>query len=310
MKIALAQLNYTIGDFEANKVKIIDAINRAKSQEADLVVFSEQAISGAPAYDLLNKVTFLDLCEEALVEIASYCDGISVLVGMPAQSTNNKTISIAALIEDRKIKRYIGKKTVDSRDELFHLSPSQGCEYVKIRGVKVAVVVGKDIRSRQEYGDNADLIVSLCNSHYSRGIIERRYNMFRQVSYQTGKPVVYVNSIGGHTDVIYDGSSGVFNGQGEALALLKSFKEDFCVIDMNADNQPLQIPYQDKTVNVYRAIKLGLGDFFRKNHFETACVAASGGVDSSVVAALATEVLGPEHVKLLNNLTINHMPLL
>ena len=91
MKIALAQLNYTIGDFEANKVKIIDAINRAKSQEADLVVFSEQAISGAPAYDLLNKVTFLDLCEEALVEIASYCDGISVLVGMPAQSTNNKT---------------------------------------------------------------------------------------------------------------------------------------------------------------------------------------------------------------------------
>lgn len=300
MKIALAQLNYTIGDFESNKVKIIDAINRAKSQGADLAVFSEQAISGAPAYDLLNKVTFLDLCEEALVEIASYCDGISVLVGMPAQSTNNKTISIAALIEDRKIKRYIGKKTIDSRDELFHLSPSQGCEYVKIRGVKVAVVVGKDIRSQQEYGDYADLIVNLCNSHYSRGIVERRYDLIRKVSYQTGKPIVYVNSVGGNTDVVYDGSSGVFSGRGEALALLKSFEEDFCLIDLEAANEPLQIPYQDKTVNVYRAIKLGLGDYFRKNNFKTACVAASGGVDSSVVAALAAEVLGPEHVKLLN----------
>ena len=101
MKIALAQMNYTIGDFEANKMKIIGCVNQAKAQGVDLLVFSEQAVSGAPAYDLLNKVSFLDLCEDSLVEIASYCDNISVLVGMPAQSTNNKTISVAALIEDR-----------------------------------------------------------------------------------------------------------------------------------------------------------------------------------------------------------------
>lgn len=99
MKIALAQMNYTIGDFEANKMKIIGCVNQAKAQGVDLLVFSEQAVSGAPAYDLLNKVSFLDLCEDSLVEIASYCDNISVLVGMPAQSTNNKTISVAALIE-------------------------------------------------------------------------------------------------------------------------------------------------------------------------------------------------------------------
>ena len=82
MKIALAQMNYTIGDFEANKMKIIGCVNQAKAQGVDLLVFSEQAVSGAPAYDLLNKVSFLDLCEDSLVEIASYCDNISVLVGI------------------------------------------------------------------------------------------------------------------------------------------------------------------------------------------------------------------------------------
>ena len=299
MKIALAQMNYTIGDFEANKMKIIGCVNQAKAQGVDLLVFSEQAVSGAPAYDLLNKVSFLDLCEDSLVEIASYCDNISVLVGMPAQSTNNKTISVAALIEDRKIKRYVGKKTIDSRDELFHLSPSKGCEYIKIRGTKVAVVVGSDIKTEQEYGDYADIIVNLCNSHYMRGCIENRYDFYRRLAFMTGKTVVYVNNVGGQTDVIYDGSSAVFNSRGEALALLKSFEEDFQVIDLNADVPPCKIPEQNKTINVYRAIKLGLGDFFRKNGFLSACIGLSGGIDSAVVAALAAEVLGPENVHVL-----------
>ena len=299
MKIALAQMNYTIGDFEANKMKIIGCVNQAKAQGVDLLVFSEQAVSGAPAYDLLNKVSFLDLCEDSLVEIASYCDNISVLVGMPAQSTNNKTISVAALIEDRKIKRYVGKKTIDSRDELFHLSPSKGCEYIKIRGTKVAVVVGSDIKTEQEYGDYADIIVNLCNSHYMRGCIENRYDFYRRLAFMTGKTVVYVNNVGGQTDVIYDGSSAVFNSRGEALALLKSFEEDFQVIDLNADVPPCKIPEQNKTINVYRAIKLGLGDFFRKNGFLSACIGLSGGIDSAVVAALAAEGLGPENVHVL-----------
>lgn len=299
MKIALAQLNYTIGDFESNMVKIIGAITRAKSQGADLVVFSEQAVSGAPAYDLLNKVSFLDLCEEALVEIASACDGISALVGLPLQATGNKTISGAALLADRKVKAYIGKRTVDSRDELFHLTPSKGCQYVNVGGVKVGVVVGKDIRTQQEYGEYADLVVCLANNHYARAVIERRYETLRRRAYQIGKPMIMVNSLGGNTDVVYDGSSAAFNARGEAIALLKSFEEDFQVIDTE-QSPALEIPYQDKTVNVYRAIRLGLDDYFRKNDFETACIPVSGGIDSSVVAAIATEVLGPERVKLLH----------
>lgn len=299
MKIALAQINYTVGDFEGNKSKIIECIDRAKAQFADMVVFGEQAISGAPAFDLLNKVDFLELCEDSLIEIASHCDNITVLIGLPAQGVNNKTISVAALIENGKVKRYVGEKNIDSRDELFNISPSKGVEYIKIAGKKVAVVVGSDIKTENQYGEYADVIVNLCNTHYCRGCIETRYEFYRQKAFMAGKPVVFVNNIGGQTDVMYDGSSAVFNSRGEAVALLNSFEEDFVVIDIDADNKPLKVPYQNKTINVYRAIKLGLRDYFRKNGFKKACIALSGGLDSAVVAALAAEVLGPDNVHVL-----------
>ena len=90
MKIALAQMNYTIGDFEANKMKIIGCVNQAKAQGVDLLVFSEQAVSGAPAYDLLNKVSFLDLCEDSLVEIASYCDNFPCWSACPPKARTTK----------------------------------------------------------------------------------------------------------------------------------------------------------------------------------------------------------------------------
>lgn len=295
MKIALAQLNYTIGDFENNKNKIIDSINNAKDNGADLVVFGEQAVSGAPAFDLLNKVDFLDLCEQTMVEIAKHCDDIAVLLGLPT-SNNSKTISIAALIQDKKVRRYVGKKNIISRDELSHIQPSQGCEYIKIKGTKIAVVVGEDIAQEHEYGEYADIIVNMCNKAYSRRVIECRYDFYRQLAYSTGKPIVYVNNVGGSTDTVYDGSSCVFNSRGEAISLLKSFEEDFAVVDMDADLPMLKIPYQNKTSNVYSAIKLGLGDYFKKNGFTRACIGISGGIDSAVVTSLAVEVLGKENV--------------
>lgn len=297
MKVALAQLNYTIGDFEANTMKIIAAVQQAKTESADLVVFGEQAISGTPAYDLLNKVTFLELCEEALVEIASVCDGISVLVGIPIQH-GNKTISVAALIQNRRVVRYIGKKTVVLRDEIGHISPSEGCEYMTIGGQKVAVVVGEDILTEQEYGAYADTIINIAADSYYRGVVEGRYEMMRRLAYTTGKNLVFVNTVGGQTDIVYDGSSCVFNGRGEALALLKNFEEDFALVNLADPQAPVrEIPYQDKTCNVYRAIRLGLKDYFCKNGFRQACLGLSGGIDSAVVAALAAEVLGAENVR-------------
>lgn len=295
MKIALAQLNYTIGDFEANKNKIIDKIKQAKSENAEIVVFGEQAISGAPAFDLLNKVAFLDLCEETLLEIAQACDNIAVVVGLPT-SNNSRTISVAAVIQDKKILKYVGKKHISSRDEMYHIQPSHGCEYITINDKKIAIVVGQDIKHEQEYGERADLVINLRSCAYSRRIIERRYEFYKQLSYCSGKPIVFVNNVGGSTDIVYDGSSGVFNSQGQPICLLKSFEEDFATVDVDADLPALELKYQNKTYNVYNAIKLGLGDYFRKNGFTKACIGISGGIDSAVVTSLAAEVLGKENV--------------
>lgn len=298
MKIAVAQLNYTIGDFEGNKVKIIDCINRAKSQDADLVIFAQGAISGTPGYDLLRKYTFLEYCEEALVEIASYCDDISVLVGLPIPGENG-TVSAAAHIHNRRIERYIGKKNVVSREEKTYMVPGKGSQYVRIAGENVAVIVGEDIHTESEYGQDADIILNLIATPYSRGIVERRYNFYKDIAYTSGKPVVYVNQVGGQTDVIYDGSSAAFNDKGEIVALLKNFKEDFIVIDTKAANPTIPMPPQNKTQNVFCAMKMGLKDYFTKNGFTKACLGMSGGIDSAVVAAIAAEALGAENVRLL-----------
>ena len=297
MKIALAQLNYTVGAFESNKIKIIDSINRAKANGAELLLFAEQAISGTPAYDLLNKVTFLELAEEALVEIASYCDNISVLIGLPIQH-GNKTISVAAFIQNRKIIRYIGKQNIVSRDEVAHISPSEGCEYVKVNGQKIAVILNEDLRQEQQYGDYADMIVCLAASPYSRGVVEKRYEFLKKLAFTTGKPIAYINQVGGQTDIVYDGSSAVVNKKGEAIALLRSFGEDLAIVDMETA-KPIEVPFQNKTVNVYRAIILGLRDYFEKNGFRKACLGLSGGIDSAVVLALAVDALGAENIKVL-----------
>ncbi len=290
-------MNYTIGDFDAGKAKIIGAVMEARRCGADLVVFAEHAIEGTPAYDLLGKVTFLERCEDALIEIASFCDDISVLVGIPIQS-GATTVSAAALIQNRRIVRYIGKRRVTSIDEKHCLSSSRGCECVRVAGKKVAVAVGEDIEDGNRWGD-ADLIVNLIADPYCRGVVESRYRKYKKIAYTSSKPVVYVNQVGAQTDVVYDGSSAVFDGGGRAVCLLGNFDEDFAVVDLDADNKELEIPYQNKTANVYKAIKLGLADYFEKNGFEKACVGLSGGIDSAVVAAMAVDALGPQRVRVL-----------
>lgn len=298
MKLAVAQLNYTIGNFESNKEKIINAINRAKTDGADLIAFAEMAISGTPAYDLLNKVNFLDLCEEALIEIAACSDGISVLVGIPIQC-GTQTLSAAAYIHNRKIVHYITRKHITRRDDVCFLSSGRGSEFIKIGEHKVAVVVGEDILYQEEFSGYADTIINIGGSRYARQIIEKRYEGFKVQAFQQSANLVFINQLGGQTDVIYDGSSAIFDSKGETLALLNRFEEDYYVINLDGDNKPVEIPYQNKTENVYNAIKLGLGDFFRKNGYKKACIGFSGGIDSAVVLAIAAEVLGAENINAL-----------
>ncbi len=299
MKIALAQLNYTIGDFDGNSAKIIESINSAREQGADLAVFAELSICGTPAYSLLEKVTFLERCEEALVQIASYCDGISALVGLPIQREDGATVSAMALIQNRKVVRYISKEFIRIGDDRPFMFGGTGVQYVRLCGKRVAIVVGEDIYQEQELVHNADLIINTRSSQYRRGIVEKRYNDYSAMAFRYNKPIVMVNQVGAQTDVVFDGSSAVYDGEGRMVAMLESFAEDFKMYDTEATVEPVKFPEQNRTENFYRAMVLGLRDYFSKNGLTKACVGMSGGIDSAVVGAMAVEALGAENVHFL-----------
>ena len=300
MKIAIAQLNYTIGDIDGNTSKIIDSINKAKARHADLVIFAEQAVSGTPAFDLFRKTTFLELCEDALVEIASCCDGIAAIVGLPILTAQG-TISAAALIQDRKVLRYVGKKYITARREMGFLSPSKGYEYATIKGHKCAIIVGDDLSREHDFDKSVETIISINARRYGKGTMIYRYEMMRNLAFVEGKNLVMVNQVGGSTEIVYDGTSGALNKRGEPVLMMKNFEEDFQIFDTRAEYEPILIPstYNDRNRLVYEAARCGLRDFFHKNNYEKAAIGLSGGIDSAVVACIAADALGPENVRAL-----------
>ena len=300
MKIAIAQLNYTIGDIDGNTSKIIDSIQKAKEQRADLVIFAEQAVSGTPAFDLLRKTTFLELCEDALVQIASCCDGIAAIVGLPLL-TEEGTVSAAALIQDRKVLRYVGKKYITARREMGFLVPSKGFEYATVKGHKLAIIVGDDLSRTHDFDRSVETIVSINARKYGKGAMTYRYEMMRNLAFVEGKNLVLVNQVGGAADIVYDGTSGAINSRGELVVMMKNFEEDFRIFDTKADYPAVTIPstYNDRTRLVYEAACCGLRDFFWKNGYEKAAVGLSGGIDSAVVACIAADALGRENVRAL-----------
>ena len=300
MKIALAQLNYTIGDIEGNKSKIIGAVERAKSEGADLVVFAEQALSGTPALDLLCKTTFIELCEEALDEIASHCGRIAAVVGVPVL-TECGTVSAAAVIQHGEVERCISKRFITARREMGFLVQGSGCETITICGERVAVIVGDDLSRTSNFDKSVDLILSINARRFGKGMMTYRYNTMHDLAYVESKRIMLINQVGGSTEIVYDGTSGALNSRGELVLMMKHFEEDFQIFDTKAAGEPVTIPstYNDRTRMVYQAARCGLRDFFVKNGYKKACIGLSGGIDSAVVACLAADALGRQNIRAL-----------
>ena len=302
MKIALAQLNFTVGDIKANSEKIILAINNAKEAGADRVVFAEFAISGTPAYGLLTKTTFLTICEEAVESIASKCNGIAAIIGTP-YLTAEGPISAAAYIDGKGNVEYIGKRHVTARREMGYIVGSSiGSHNITIGDETLNVVVGDDLSYMEDVDDGVDMVISVNARRYGKGLLSRRFDKVSRLAFSEGKPLMIVNQVGGSGNIVYDGTSGVLDSEGHLIMLLKSFEEDMQIFDTKAENRPFEVPftsYRDRTRMIYEAACLGLRDYFHKNGYRKACVGLSGGIDSSVVACLAVGALGKENVRVL-----------
>ncbi len=302
MKIALAQLNYTIGDIDGNAAKIVVAVDKAKAEGADLVVFAEQAISGSPAFDLLRKTTFLELCDEALESVAKRCKGITAIIGLPVL-TNEGTISAAAVVTDGKVEKFIGKQHISARREMGFLVSAEGYEYIEVGGHRLAVVVGNDLSHIHDMEREADMIISVNARRYGKDVLAYRYDTLRKIAFVEGKTLIFVNNVGGSGEIVYDGTSCVVNTKGEIVTLLKSFEEDIRIFDTEKEPAPIEaMPYStcnDHTRMLYRAACLGLKDYFAKSGYTKASIGLSGGIDSAIVACIAADTLGKENVKAL-----------
>ena len=320
MKIALAQLNYHIANFEDNSKKIIEAIKKAEQQGAELVVFSELAVTGYYPHDLLERKEFIEKAEQAIAGIAKYCTNIAALVGGP--SINNsprgkKLFNSAFLLKDGQIAAVRHKSllpTYDIFDEYRHFEPNRQFDVVELNGKKLAVTICEDLWDEQptqnEFGRDKlytrspleelaklkpDLVINLSASPFSYNQENWRKDILVKNAAKYGLPLVYVNQVGAHTEIIFDGGSFYLQKNGSIPVELAYFEEDFQVIDTENPSEKKQKQH-DYIAKIHQALILGIRDYFGKMGFTDAVLGLSGGIDSALVCALAAEALGKDHV--------------
>jgi NAD+ synthase (glutamine-hydrolysing) len=321
MKIALAQLNYHVNNFDANVAKIKQGIDRAKAQGADLVVFSELAVCGYPPHDLLERREFVERCEQAIADIAGHTHGVVAIVGAPSVNPSERgkmLFNSAYFLADGQV-RHITNKTLlptyDVFDEYRYFEPNREFTTIEYKGKRLAITVCEDLWDDQPIANrfgknrlyrtspmemlaaqNPDLVINIAASPFSHDKVQERLSVFLGNVRRFGLPVVYVNQVGANTDLIFDGSSMVLSSEGEVCLQLKSFEEDFSVVDVEA-LQPAVVDERTSIARIHDALVLGIRDYFGKMGFRSAVLGLSGGIDSAVVSALAVEALGAENVR-------------
>lgn len=328
MKIALAQLNYHVGNFNANADKIIDTIKKAEQQGADLVVFSELSVCGYSPYDLLEQHDFIVRCNETLEQIALQCTGIAAIVGVPTinpEPRGKQLFNSACLLADGAVQSLRNKSllpTYDIFDEYRYFEPGQNTELISFKGERFALTICEDLWDKQPSAYvsakgalykkapmkelnklKPDYIINIAASpfSYNQGKVRTQVLVENAQKYQI--PVIYVNQVGGNTELIFDGDSMVLDARGEIVNRLNLFNEDFQLIDTQAliqgGYEPLMVPKPDYIADIHEALVVGIRDYFGKMGFKKATLGLSGGIDSAVTLAIAAEALGAENMHVL-----------
>lgn len=333
MKIVLAQQNYHIGNFEKNTRKIITAIEEAKSQQADLIVFSELCVCGYPPRDFLEFNDFIDKCYDALDEIKQHADTIGVLVGSPARNKKPEgkdLFNAAFLLYDKEIKGEVHKTllpTYDVFDEYRYFEPAFDWNILEFKGKRLAVTICEDIWNMQDNplyricpmdklrDYKPDLMINLSASPFDYIHEEERKSIVKSNVLHYNLPMIYCNAVGSQTEIVFDGGSLVFDKSGSLCKALPSFQEAIASVTLNDDGSivestkdeispishiqpnPVNFDACRNITGIYKALIAGIRDYFDKMNFKKAILGSSGGIDSAVTLALACEALGSENVR-------------
>jgi NAD+ synthase (glutamine-hydrolysing) len=328
LRVALAQVNTTVGDIQGNARSAADWITRARGAGAQLVILPEQTLTGYPAEDLWLKPHFLDAAGRALEELTRQVEGIVAMVGYPER--DGATYNSVAVIADRGVQARYRKLLLPNYsvfDERRYFEPGDGPALIEVNGVRVGLTICEDIwypgpPASVEALAGASLIVNPSASPYHRGKGIERERMIRDRARETGAAFAVCNLVGGQDELVFDGHSVVVSQGGETLARAPQFEEELLVCDVEVAPNPegdgesvsvpmvarLQVPEPERSVEaklaevlgeeaeIYAALNLGLRDYVRKNRFERVLVAVSGGIDSALVLLIAADALGPECV--------------
>jgi NAD+ synthase (glutamine-hydrolysing) len=333
MKIFIAQQNYHIGNFESNTQKIIEAIEAAKAQGGELILFSELSVCGYPPRDFLEFNDFLNKCNEAIDQIRQHADSIAVIIGAPDRNkrVEGKDLHNAAyFLYEKEVKAVVHKTCLpnyDVFDEYRYFEPAYDWNIVEFKGRKLAITICEDIWN---LGDNPlyricpmdelmkyqpDVMLNISASPFDYTHVEDRKAIVKLNVQKYKLPMLYCNCVGSQTEIVFDGGSLVFDKHANMIKHLSLFDEELVGFELNDDgtfaepviatadtlpNEEFNPTHLDETLctaEIHDAIVLGIRDYFQKMGFSKAILGSSGGIDSAVTLALACTALGKENVR-------------
>ena len=317
MKIAVCQINTTVGDFDGNVEKVCAYLKKAKGEGCELALFPELTLTGYPPRDLLDRFSFFDQAQKALDRVAQAAQGILAVVGtiLENKGQGNALFNAALAVKDGKVLHTYKKVLLpnyDVFDEARYFAPAPHPEPpFKYKDLKIAVTICEDIWNVEGFPTHRlyakdpieelakgkpDLVLNLSASPFHAAKLSVRQTLLKDVTRKTKAPVLYCNLVGGNDELIFDGYSMAMDAAGNLFQTGKAFEEDFFVFDTENPSLKPAPPLASETAKIYQALVTGTRDYVRKCGFEKVLIGLSGGIDSALVAAIASEALGPENV--------------
>lgn len=309
VRVALAQINPTVGDIQTNTLKICEFISRAGELGAELVVFPELAVTGYPPEDLLLKPHFIQDNMDALAEIQKHTKGISAVLGFVdrKESTNN-LYNAAVIIHDTRLVHVYHKMHLPNYgvfDEHRYFKSGEKAQSYTIRDISLGVNICEDIwhdngPAKMQALSGAEIVVNISASPYHMEKISQRETTIAKRAAENSVVVIYLNMVGGQDELVFDGGSLIADKSGAIIVRARQFEEQLIIADINIDGnqkivQSIAKPLQ-REEEVYKALVLGTHDYVKKNGFSKTVIGLSGGVDSALVATVAADALGKENV--------------